>query len=129
MTERNQIVSRATHYHFVYFRRAKDFCLARICGGIVAIFILCNLPRLAIGGFEVARLKHLQYSLPRLDVDRMGELNVELRLVANVWFQRESWSLMHLLFHVMVGFGLVYVEICGQLEKSTPPPPKIEEVL
>ena len=37
------------------FRRAKDFCLARICGGIVAIFIVCNLPRLAIGGFEVAR--------------------------------------------------------------------------
>ena len=55
---------RSSHYLKLYshigfivlnFRRAKDFCLARICGGIVAIFIVCNLPRLAIGGFEVAR--------------------------------------------------------------------------
>ena len=59
MIERLQItyIERPCH-QFLYFRRAKDFCLARICGGIVAIFVLCNLPRLAIGGFEVARLKH-----------------------------------------------------------------------
>ena len=50
----------------------------------MAIFILCNLPRLAIGGFEVARLKHLQYNPPRLVVDRMEELIVELLLVVNV---------------------------------------------
>ena len=36
-------------------RRAADFHLAKICGGIVAVFIVCNLPRLAIGGFEVWR--------------------------------------------------------------------------
>ena len=38
-------------------RRAADFHLAKICGGIVAVFIVCNLPRLAIGGFEVWRCK------------------------------------------------------------------------
>ena len=36
-------------------RRAADFYLAKICGGIVAVFVVCNLPRLAIGGFEVWR--------------------------------------------------------------------------
>ena len=46
-----------TNIRYGNFRRAKDFCLARICGGIVAIFIVCNLPRLAIGGFEVARYR------------------------------------------------------------------------
>ena len=36
-------------------RRAADFYLAKICGGIVLVFVICNLPRLAIGGFEVWR--------------------------------------------------------------------------
>ena len=36
-------------------RRATDFHLAKICGGIVAVFVVCNLPRLAIGGFEIWR--------------------------------------------------------------------------
>ena len=36
-------------------RRAGDFHLAKICSGIVAVFVVCNVPRLAIGGFEVWR--------------------------------------------------------------------------
>lgn len=37
-------------------RRAGDFHLAKICSGIVAVFVVCNVPRLAIGGFEVWRI-------------------------------------------------------------------------
>ena len=51
------------------------------------------------------------YSPPRLVVDRMEELNVELQLVENVWFQQQSWSFMHFLCSGMVGFGLRQKEL------------------
>ena len=69
----------------LFFRRAKDFCLARICGGIVAIFILCNLPRLAIGGFEVVRLYKKFLSI----LDNLGISKVVARYVfapGHVWY-------------------------------------------
>ena len=44
---------------------------------------------------------------------------MELLLVENVWCQKQSWSLMHLLCSVMVGFGL----------RRNFPPPKDGEVL
>ena len=46
------------------------------------------------------------YSSPRLVIDRMEELIVELLLVENVWCQKQSWSFMNLLCSGMVGFGL-----------------------
>ena len=45
------------------------------------------------------------YSPPRLVVDCIEELIVELLLVKNVWCQRETRPL-HLLRHGMVGFGV-----------------------
>ena len=52
-------------------RRATDFHLAKICGGIVAVFVVCNLPRLAIGGFEIWRWIvasiQIQFDIPLQD--------------------------------------------------------------
>ena len=71
------------------------------------------------------------YSSPRLVVDRMKGLIVELLLVENVWCQKQSWSFMHLLCSGMVGFGLR--RNLGTTEKEHPsptlPPPKVGEVL
>ena len=35
--------------------RAREFTRARICYTIVFVFIMCNLPRLMVGIFEVTR--------------------------------------------------------------------------
>ena len=73
----------------------------------------------------------MKYSSPRLVVDRMEELIVELLLVENVWCQKQSWSFMNLLCSGMVGFGLR--RNLGTAEKEHPspplPPPKVGEVL
>ena len=74
---------------------------------------------------------HTMYSSPRLVVDRMEELIVELLLVENVWCQKQSWSFMDLVGSGLVGFGLR--RNLGTAEKEHPspplPPPKVGEVL
>ena len=64
--------------------------------------------------------KKNSYSSPRLVVDRMEELIVELLLVENVWCQKQSWSFMNLLCSGMVGFGLR--RNLGTAEKEPPSP-------
>ena len=56
---------------------------------------------------------------------------MELLLVENVWCQKQSWSLMHLLCSVMVGFGLRQNLGTAGKEHDPPPlpPPKIGEAL
>ena len=61
------------------------------------------------------------YSSPRLVVDRMEELIVELLLVESVWCQKQIWSFMNLLCSGMVGFGLR--QHLGTAEKEHPSPP------
>ena len=71
--------------------------------------------------FLVAGLSLMRrYSSPRLVVDRMENLIVELLLVENVWCQKQSWSFMHLLCSGMVGFGLR--RNLGTTEKEHPSP-------
>ena len=82
--------------------------------------------------FLVAGLSLMRrYSSPRLVVDRMENLIVELLLVENVWCQKQSWSFMNLLCSGMVGFGLR--RNLGTTEKEHPsptlPPPKVGEIL
>ena len=60
-----------------------------------------------------------KYSSPRLVVHRMEGPFVELRLVENVWCEKQTGPLC--IFYVVVWLVLVYGEIWGQLEKSTPP--------
>ena len=48
--------------------------------------------------------KKNSYSSPRLVVDRMEELIVELLFVENVWCQKQSWSFMNMLCSGKVGF-------------------------
>ena len=75
--------------------------------------------------------KKNSYSSPRLVVDRMEELIVELLFVENVWCQKQIWSFMNLLCSGMVGFGLG--RNLGTAEKEHPypllPPPMVGEVL
>ena len=61
-----------------------------------------------------------KYSSPRLVVDRMEELIVELLLVENVWCQKQSWSFMNLPCSGMVGSGLR--QNLGTTEKEHPSP-------
>ena len=71
------------------------------------------------------------YSSPRLVVDRMEELIVELLLVENVWCQKQSWSFMNLLCSGMVGFGLRRNLGTTGKKHSSPPltPQKVKKVL
>ena len=75
--------------------------------------------------------KKNSYSSPRLVVDRMEELIVELLLVENVWCQKQSWPFMNLLCSGMVGFGLRRNLGTARKEHPSPPlpPPKVGEVL
>ena len=61
------------------------------------------------------------YSSPRLVVDRMDELIVELLFLEKVWCQKKSWLFMNLLCSGMVGFGLR--RNLGTAEKEHPSPP------
>ena len=60
------------------------------------------------------------YSSPRLVVDRMDELIVELLFLEKVWCQKKSWLFMNLLCSGMVGFGLR--RNLGTAEKEHPSP-------
>ena len=77
------------------------------------------------------RQHHHNVQPPRLAIDRMEDLIVELVLVENVWCQKQSWSFMNLLCSGMVGFGLW--RNLGTAEKEHPypplPPPMVGEVL
>ena len=75
------------------------------------------------------RQHHHNVQPPRLAIDRMEDLIVELVLVENVWCQKQSWSFMDLLCSGVVGFGLR--RNLGRAGKEHPPLPplKVEEVL
>lgn len=51
----------SSNHQDILQRKAVEHKMAKICCAIVFLFILCNVPRLAIGSFEIARYFHMMF--------------------------------------------------------------------